>query len=110
MSIVIEITQASNFVYDFTCSEPISLSHLCLFFTASNLAFSERDLAKVGLIGTHIITQSLEFRDVLQVFVSDCRVTIVFRQSAGVQTLLEQIARIIEKAFDERGISSEFSR
>lgn len=109
MNAVVEITQANSSVYDFICSEPISLSELCLFFTAQNLSFSERDLAKVGEVGSQIITASLQYRDVVRVFVSGSRLTVVCKTADGIQTLPEQIARIIEKAIDEREVLGNVS-
>lgn len=103
MQEIVRIVKCNTLTYDFFCSEIVSNSERCFFFTPHNLSFSWREQSQIGEIATNIVKSSLEFRDIRQIFVTSNRLTVVFKKAASIETLPEQIARIIEKAFGELG-------
>ncbi len=74
------------------------------FFTAHNLCYSQRELRKIGMVAQEIVCQVLDFYEVRTVFVSASKLTVVLKTNKEWNTLPDQIARIIEKAFDEFGV------
>lgn len=101
MKAAVRIVVCNALTYDYFSSVVVSASTKCYFFTPHNHSFSLHEQSQISDVTAVIVANILEFRDIRQVFVTCNRLTVVFKKAANLDTLPEQITRIIEKAIEE---------
>lgn len=79
----------------------------CIFFTAHNIEFCDKELVKIGPLAERIVIEVIQFSEVRQVFVASNTLTVVLRSGKQWETIPDQILRIFEKALDECGGEDE---